>query len=147
MKNSRRYLAMLIVLGLLLLLTVLLFEPFVMDKILVPLAAAIWLLLRIFVLSIDQIYYWIGLSGVGFTIVIFRTIHHLIYRPGPVRLDSAPDASLALMAAESWRNRIELAAGGRARAVLPQTRAGVGAGFDVHLQEFGQRSILRFTNL
>ena len=52
--------------------------------------------------------------GLGFMIVIFRTIHHLIYRPAPVRLDSSPDASLALMNAESWRNRIELAAGGRA---------------------------------
>ncbi len=139
MKNARRYLPMLIVLGLLLLLTALLFEPFVMDKILVPLAAAIWLLLRIFVLSIDQIYYWIGLIGLGFTIVIFRTIHHLIYRPAPVRLDSSPDASLALMTAESWRNRIELAVGGQRRAGLSQTRAGVGAGFDVYVQELRQR--------
>lgn len=117
MKNSRRYLPALIILGMLLLVGIL-FEPFVMAKILVPLAAAIWLLLRIFVLSVDQVYYWVGLSGLGFMFVVFRVIHHLIYRPEPLEMHSSPDPSLALMNAEAWRNRIELAAGGSAQQAL-----------------------------
>jgi hypothetical protein len=117
MKLSRRYLPFAIILGILILIGIL-FEPFVVNKILVPVAAAIWLLLRIFVLSVDQIYYWVGLTVLGFMFVVFRVIHQLIFRPGPVKVDSSPDPSLALMTAEAWRNRIALSAGGSAEQAI-----------------------------
>jgi hypothetical protein len=34
------------------------FWPFILNQIITPTATAVWLLLRLFVLSIDQIYYW-----------------------------------------------------------------------------------------
>jgi hypothetical protein len=109
-----------------LLMACIIFEPFVMNEILIPIAAAIWLLLRIFVLSVDQIYYWVGLTVLGFMFVAFRIIHHLINRPAPLRLESSPDPSLALMNAEAWRNRIQLAAGGPAeQAILKRELAWV----------------------
>jgi hypothetical protein len=114
MTNSRRYITIAIVSGIVLLMVCLLFEPFVMDNILVPIAAAIWLLLRIFVLSVDQIYYWVGLAALGFMFIAFRIVHLLINRPAPLKMESSPDPSLALMNAEAWRNRIELTAGGSA---------------------------------
>jgi hypothetical protein len=117
MRNSRR-ITIAIILGTVLLMACLLFEPFVMNNILVPIAAAIWLLLRIFVLSVDQIIYWLGLAVLGFMILVFRVIHTLIFRPAPVKMENPPDPSLALMNAEAWRNRIELAAGGRAEQAL-----------------------------
>jgi hypothetical protein len=125
MNRYKRYLPLALILGMLLL-TGILFEPFVVNEILLPVAAAIWLLLRIFVLSVDQIIYWVGLIVLGFLLVVFRVIHHLIYRSGPVKLGSSPDPSLALMSAEAWRNRIELAAGGSAeQAILKRELAWV----------------------
>ena len=126
MRNSRRTVTVAIVSGMMLLMACILFEPFVMDNILVPIAAAIWLLLRIFVLSVDQIYYWVGLTVLGFMFIAFRIVHHLITRPMPVKMESSPDPSLALMTAEAWRNRIELAAGGSAdQAILKRELAWV----------------------
>jgi hypothetical protein len=117
MKTSQRYLPIAIILGMVILACII-FEPFVMNEILVPIGAAIWLLLRIFVLSVDQVYYWVGLIVLGFVFVVFRFIHHLINHPAPLRMQSSPDPSLALMNAEAWRNRIELAAGGSAEQAI-----------------------------
>jgi hypothetical protein len=118
MKLSRGTFALVISLGALFLIGVL-FEPFVVDKILVPIAAAIWLLLRIFVFSVDQKYYWFVLLVVGFPFVLCRAINLLSYRLRSTRMDRSPDASVALMSAEVWRNSIALAAGGKeARTAL-----------------------------
>jgi len=111
MKQSGRYIALAIFIGALLLVGVL-FEPFVVNKILFPIAAAIWLLLRIFVFSVDQKYYWVVLVVIGFPFVFCRTIFRLSRRPESARMDKSSDASVALMSAEVWRNSIELAAGG-----------------------------------
>jgi len=53
---------MVVVFSLLLTLFVgLLFWPFVLNNILVPTAHVVWVLLRIFVLSVDQAYYWVAI--------------------------------------------------------------------------------------
>lgn len=51
----------------------LIFWPFIMDEILKPLSLVAWLLLRIFVLSIGQVFYW-GALVLIFILFIFRLI-------------------------------------------------------------------------
>jgi hypothetical protein len=52
----------------LILLAGMLFWPFILNDIIKPTSLAVWLLLRIFVLSIDQKYYW---GAIIFLIVVF----------------------------------------------------------------------------
>jgi hypothetical protein len=72
MKNSQK-LAILIFIILVSLFIALMNWPFVMTQIIKPLSLVTWLLLRIFVLSIDQKYYWWALIFVV-TILIFRIL-------------------------------------------------------------------------
>jgi len=51
----------------------LLFWPFVLDNLLTPIALVIWLLLRIFVLSIGQQYYW-GAVTLAALFLLFRLL-------------------------------------------------------------------------
>ena len=67
MKFSRR-----MVISILFIVIILLFGmffwPFILNNIITPIALAVWLLLRIFVLSIDQKYYW---GAIIFVVVSF----------------------------------------------------------------------------
>ncbi len=124
-QRYRRFLPIAIILAALFLISDL-FKSFVVNEILVPIAAAVWLLLRIFILRVGQIYYWIVLSALGFLFVVYRVVHHLAFRPTPRGMDSSPDPSVALLTAEGWRNRIQLAAGGSAeQAILKRELAWV----------------------
>lgn len=85
MNNPER----LIIMGfwlLLILLVGLLFWPFILHDIITPISLVVWILLRIFVLSIAQKYYW--------GIIIFITAFFLYYRllPPPPPMLQAGDA-------------------------------------------------------
>ncbi len=74
MKSHWRLVVFAAVLGVLILLG-LVFAPFVVDTLLMPLATTLWLLLRLFVLSIHQKYFW--------TLLIFAMIVWALYRLSP----------------------------------------------------------------
>jgi hypothetical protein len=84
----------------------LLFAPFVLQNIIHPLALVAWLLLRIFVLSIDQQIYW-------FLLIIFACfwIAHRLFG-GVSEPEAQPPAALnvAMQSAEKWRCLIQVAA-------------------------------------
>ena len=67
MKFSRR-MVISILFVMLILLVGMLFWPFILNEIIKPIALVVWLLLRIFVLSIDQKYYW---GAIIFVVVVF----------------------------------------------------------------------------
>jgi hypothetical protein len=73
MKKRLRYLLLASFIGLLLVLT-LLFPQFVLDGILLPAATALWILLRIFILSIHQHAFWWGVIFL-LAIVTFRGLY------------------------------------------------------------------------
>jgi hypothetical protein len=67
MKNSRPV-VILILFGLFIFLAGVLFWPFILEEIIRPMSLAAWVLLRIFVLSVDQNYYW---GAIIFVVLIF----------------------------------------------------------------------------
>jgi hypothetical protein len=67
MKTSRRMIVS-ILFVMLVLLFVMFFWPFVLHQIITPIALTAWLFLRIFVLSIDQHYYW---GAIIFVVAVF----------------------------------------------------------------------------
>ncbi len=83
----------------------LLFAPFVIERILRPLAVAVWFILRIFILSIDQYVYW----GIFVLVAFIWIARRLVGRgseTGPFEVAGQNDAVLSI---EKWFNRILLA--------------------------------------
>ena len=80
-----------------------LFWPFISNEIITPAALAAWLFLRVFVLSIDQKYYWGAIIFVAFVFL-------LRLPPGPVSipLDEQPQANEAIETIRYWRSIISL---------------------------------------
>lgn len=74
MNKTSRLILFSLILGLLLFLG-LVFAPWIVPNIVLPAALAVWLFLRIFILSIDQKYYWWALA-VGGTIWAFYRLFH-----------------------------------------------------------------------
>jgi hypothetical protein len=74
MSKTTRFAFLAVFLGLLLLVG-LIFRQFVLENILLPAATMIWLLLRIFVLSIDQEVFWWALILLS-VFVVFRALFH-----------------------------------------------------------------------
>jgi hypothetical protein len=66
--NISRRLVIFIFFLLLILLVGMLFGPFILNEIIKPISLVAWLLLRLFVLSIDQKYYW---GAIVFVVVFF----------------------------------------------------------------------------
>jgi hypothetical protein len=50
----------------------LLFWPFILNEIIKPISLAVWVLLRIFVLSVDQEYYWLAIVFIASIFLCFR---------------------------------------------------------------------------
>jgi hypothetical protein len=71
--NLSRRMVLLIFLALVILLVGMLFWPFILNTIINPISLVIWLLLRIFVLSLDQQFYW-GLIIFSALVFIFRLL-------------------------------------------------------------------------
>lgn len=72
MKISRRVIGFILFVSIVLLVGIL-FWPFILNGIIKPTSLAVWLILRIFVLSIDQEYYW-GAIIFGVILFLFRLL-------------------------------------------------------------------------
>lgn len=83
-----------------LLLVCLLFWPFILQQIITPIALLLWLLLRLFVLSIDQRYFWGALIFLAF---IF--IYSLLPQPAnTISTETGPESNEAIQNIEFWRD-------------------------------------------
>jgi hypothetical protein len=74
MNKASRFALFFFILGLILFLG-LVFSGWVLPNIIQPAVEAVWLFLRIFILSVDQEYYWYLLSIAGFMWLIYRFTH------------------------------------------------------------------------
>ena len=105
MKFSRRTLVSIIFIASLLLFGVL-FWPFILQEIIFPVALVVWFLLRLFVLSIDQHYYWGAIIFIAFVIV-----YTLIPQnpPAPSQpADDSLDANETIETIRYWRSLFNL---------------------------------------
>jgi Ca2+/Na+ antiporter len=101
-KKKRTVLLSLI--AVILLLLGLIFRQYVMDDIVMPVALVFWLLLRIFVLSIDQSIYW----GVGILLVVVYVFYRMFQGQSGEQLVELPDPNPILNNLEFWRASIML---------------------------------------
>ena len=72
MERSKRILIILSMLAVVLILGVI-YWPFVLNELIIPIALTAWLMLRIFVLSVDQKIYW-GALILGAAVLLFRRL-------------------------------------------------------------------------
>jgi hypothetical protein len=80
----------------------LVFWQFLLANLILPVATVFWLLLRIFVLSIDQqIYWWLLIS-----LVLFLAIFRVYSRPETVQPYQPLDSNQTLDSVHHWRNAI-----------------------------------------
>ena len=101
MKNKRPLLLFFLLMGFLLSLG-LLFQQFFLTHLILPVATVFWLLLRIFVLSIDQqIYWWMLIS-----LVVFLAIHRISWGPETIEPYQDPGSNQTLDSVDHWRNSI-----------------------------------------
>ncbi|MCE1252596.1 MAG: hypothetical protein LWX83_03490 [Anaerolineae bacterium] len=102
MKNPIRFLVLIIIFSLILLISALNWS-FVLTYILMPLATTAWLLLRIFILSIDQKYIWGGL--------VLAVLLMFLYRLGQETsisvMDEYPDENTTIKNVEFWKTFIK----------------------------------------
>jgi hypothetical protein len=89
---------------LLVLLFVMFFWPFVFSQIITPIALTAWLFLRIFVLSIDQNYYW---GAIIFVVAVFLFRLHS-EAPTTHPTGAFPDANDTVRTIEYWQSRFIL---------------------------------------
>jgi hypothetical protein len=101
-KNKRTVLLTLI--AVILLLLGLIFRQFVMDDIIMPVALVFWLLLRIFVLSIDQSIYW----GVAILLAVVYVFYRVFQGQSGEQLVDMPDPNPILNNLEIWQTSIML---------------------------------------
>lgn len=101
MEKKRQYLLFALLAGFLLYLG-LVFQQELLANIILPAATVVWLLLRIFVLSIDQqIYWWLLIFLVGLIALI-----RLFRDPGAIEPDQLPDANPTLDRVRHWQTSI-----------------------------------------
>jgi len=98
MKYSRQA-TLFILLIVLLLLLGLVYWPFILNEIITPTALVVWLFLRIFVLSIDQKYYW----GAGILLVLVFLLRLLSQEQITVPSGSNRASNETLLNIEHWR--------------------------------------------
>jgi hypothetical protein len=106
MKFSRRMIVSILLIVLVLLFGMF-FWPFILNNIITPIALTAWLFLRIFVLSIDQQYYW----GAIILVVVVFLIRLLFDDPTPNPPDppgDSLDANDTVRTIEYWRSRFTL---------------------------------------
>jgi hypothetical protein len=107
MQRNLRFLALFLIAGLCLMLG-LLFPQFLLTQVLLPASTVVWLLLRLFILSIDQEVYWWCLVAAVVMIAVVRLVPSLY---GPLRAAAPRPAGDA---ADRWRSSILLSIRSRA---------------------------------
>jgi len=100
MSRSRRL--VIVVFFLLMILFVgLLFWPFILNEIIMPTSLVVWTLLRVFVLSIDQKYYWVAII----LITSFFLYRRLPLSPQPaVQSEDAQHSNATIKTINHWRS-------------------------------------------
>ncbi len=101
MERRRRILFVALVAALLLFLIVVFRQP-LLAYVVVPVATVVWLLLRIFVLSIGQQIYWWALIFLVAGIFLFR----LLWRPETMHADEPLQPNASMERVEHWRAAI-----------------------------------------
>ena len=82
----------------------LLFWPFILQNIITPLALVAWLFLRLFVLSIDQHFYWGAIIFIALIFLYFL----LLQDPTPHPADDFPDTNETSENIRYWRSLFTL---------------------------------------
>jgi hypothetical protein len=103
MDKIGRFVLFIFILGIILFLG-LIFSAWVVPNIVQPIAGAIWLFARVFILSVDQVYYWNLLSIVVVIWVIFR----LARRKSSVRSEGGTVMHEAISNLKSWQEALIL---------------------------------------
>jgi len=98
MKFSRRVDISIFIIVIILLVGML-FWPFILNEIISQTSLVAWLLLRVFVLSIGQVYYW----GALILVVLYFLIRFLSPPKRNIRPGDSPDSNATIMAIEYWR--------------------------------------------
>jgi len=101
--NQRQRLALFFILLAIILVLGLIFWQYVLNDILMPLVLTSWLFLRLFVLSIDQKYYW----GALFFASVFFLFRHLIPNAIP-EAETLEEETLTHKDIAVWRNQLTL---------------------------------------
>ena len=99
MNISSRRLVISLLIGAILLFVGLLFWPFIRINIVEPTALALWLLLRILVLSIDQKYFWYAAIILA-VIFLFRLLRQ---EPASIQEEPHPDTNATIQNIGYWR--------------------------------------------
>ena len=84
------------------------FWPFIMNDIIQPIALVVWLLLRMFVLSIDQSYFW----GAIIFAVVFFMVRLLPRDQAGTQTDEFPDSNESLNNIAYWRTLFSVSSDG-----------------------------------
>ncbi|HLO16259.1 MAG TPA: hypothetical protein VK206_15605 [Anaerolineales bacterium] len=104
MKFSRRMIVSILLMVLVLLFGIF-FWPFVLNQIITPIALTAWLFLRIFVLSINQNYYWGAIIFV-IAVLLFRQLFDVPATNPPGHI---PDVNDTVRTIEYWHSMFTLA--------------------------------------
>jgi Ca2+/Na+ antiporter len=83
----------------------LLFWPFILNEIIMPTSLAVWVLLRIFVLSIDQAYYWVAIIFIAALFLFLR----LLPPPHPtIESEDSQHSNATMRTLDYWRSLFNL---------------------------------------
>ncbi len=83
----------------------LLFWPFILNEIITPTALAVWVLLRIFVLSVDQAYYWMAIV---FIAAIFLYLRLLPPSHPTIQSEDSQHLNETMRTLDYWRSLFNL---------------------------------------
>ena len=83
----------------------LLFWPFILNEIIIPTSLAAWVLVRIFVLSVDQEYYWVAIVFIAAVFLYLR----LLPPPHPtIQSEDSQHLNGAMGTLDYWRSLFNL---------------------------------------
>ena len=103
MNIYRRMVALILFISIVLLLGMF-FWPFILNEVIKPTSLVVWLLLRIFVLSIGQQYYWVAIIFVA----VFCLFRILPQEQIPAPPGNSQDSNATLKTIEYWRSLFTL---------------------------------------
>ena len=83
----------------------LLFWPFILNEIITPISMAVWVLVRIFVLSVDQGYYWVAIIAIAF---IFLYLRFLPPSHPTIQSEDFQHSNAAMRTLDYWRSLFNL---------------------------------------
>jgi hypothetical protein len=101
MNKISRFALFIFILGIILFLG-LVFSAWVVPNVVQPVAETIWLFLRVFILSVDQVYYWNLLS----IAVVIWVIYRLDSRKSPVLPEEGTVRNEAISNLKNWREAL-----------------------------------------